>query len=88
MVEIGDSFDKVMKDPDCNKITEETTFKKALGNIEDKVVGGNIEMIITTEVGIDQEKDHPQEIIVVAETKAQAIVGQDQNLEPVQKKML
>ena len=40
-------------------------------------------MMITTEVGIGQEKDHSQEIIVVAEIEAQAIVGQDQDLEPV-----
>ena len=50
-----------MRDLDFSKIMEGTTFKKALGNIEDKVVEGNIEMIgmmITTEVGIGQEKDH------------------------------
>ena len=79
-------FGKVMRDPDCSKITEGTIFKKALGDIEDKVVGTNIKMIgmaITTEVGIGQEKDCPQEIIVVAEIEAQAIVGQDQDLEPV-----
>ena len=67
-----------MRDPYFRKITEGTTFKKALGDIEDKVVEGNIEMIdmmITTEVGIGQEKDHFQEIIVVAEIEAQAIVG-------------
>ena len=67
-----------MRDSDCSKITEETIFKKALGDIEDKVVEGNIEMIgmmITTEVGTGQEKDHSQGIIVVAEIEAQAIVG-------------
>ena len=49
-----------MRDPDFSKITEETTFKKALEVMEDKVVEGNIEMIgvmTTTEVGIGQEKD-------------------------------
>ena len=77
-----------MRDPDFSKITEGTTFKKALGDIEDKVVEGNIEMIcvmITTEVGIGQEKDHSHEIIVVAEIEVQAIVHQDQYLEPVPK---
>ena len=67
-----------MRDPDLNKITEGTTFKKALGDIEDKVVEGNIEVIgvmITIEAGIGQEKDHSREIIVVAEIEAQAIVG-------------
>ena len=34
-----------------------------------------IGMMITTEVGIGQEKDCPQEIAVVAEIEAQAIVG-------------
>ena len=75
-----------MRDPDFSKITEGTTFKKVLGEIEDKVVEGNIEMIgvtITTEVGIGQGKDHSQEIIAVAEIEAQAIVGRDQELEPV-----
>ena len=73
-----------MRDPDFSKITEGTTFKKVLGDIEDKVVEGNIEMIgmmIMTEVG--KEKDHSQEIIVVAEIEAQATVGWDQDLEPV-----
>ena len=67
-----------MRDPDFSKITEGTTFKKTLGDIKDKVVEGNIEMIgmmITIEVGIGQEKDHSQEIIVVAEIEAQALVG-------------
>ena len=75
-----------MRHPDFSKITEGTTFKKALWDIEDKVVVGDLEMIgtmITTEVGIGQEKDHSQEIIAVAEIEAQAIVGQDQDLGPV-----
>ena len=58
-----------MTDPDFSKITEGTTFEKALWDIEDKVVEGNIEMIgmmITIEVVIGQEKDHSQEIIAVA----------------------
>ena len=75
-----------MRDPDFSKITEGATFKKALGDIEDKVAEENIEMIgvmITTEARIGQEKDHSQEIIAVAEIEAQAIVGQDQGLEVV-----
>ena len=74
-----------MRDPDFSKITR-TTFRKALGDIEDKVVEENIEMIgimITTEVGIGQEKGDSQEIIAVAEIEAQAVVVQDQDLEPV-----
>ena len=72
-----------MRDPDFSKITEGTTFKKVLGDTEDKVVEGNIEMIgvmITIEVGIGQEIGHSQEIIVIAEIEAEAIVGQDQYL--------
>ena len=75
-----------MRDPDFSKIIEGTTFKKVLRDIGDKVVAGNIEMIgvmIMTEVGIGQEKDHSQEIIVVTEIEAQVTVGQDQDLEPV-----
>ena len=67
-----------MTDPDFSKITEGTTFKKALGDTEDKVVEGNIEMIgmmITTEVGISKEIGHYQEIIAVVEIEAQVIVG-------------
>ena len=74
-----------MRDPDFSRITEGTTFKKAPGDTEIKVVEGNIEMIgrmITTEVGIGQEIGRFQEI-TVAEIEAQAIVGRDQDLEPV-----
>ena len=71
-----------MRDPDFRKITEGTTFRKTLGDIEDKVVEENIEMIgimVTTEVGIGQEKDHSKEI----EIEAQAVIGHSQDLEPV-----
>ena len=67
-----------MIDPDFSKITKGTIFKKALGDIEDKTTEGSIEMIgmmVTTEVGIGQERDHSQEIIAVAGIEAQAIVG-------------
>ena len=62
-----------MRDPDCSKITEGTIFKKALGDIEDKVVEENIEMIgvmTTTGVGIGQEKDPSQEIIAVTRDRS------------------
>ena len=42
-----------------------------------------IGIMITTEVGIDQEKDHSQEIMAIIGIEVQAIVGQDQGLEPV-----
>ena len=54
-------------DPDFNKITVGTIFKKTLGDIKDKIVEENIEMIgmmVTIEVGTDQEKGHFQEIII------------------------
>ena len=53
----------------------------------DKIIEEVIEMIdimITIEAGIDQEKGHLQEIIVVAEIGVQVTVDQDQNLELVQ----
>ena len=48
--------------------------------MEDKIAEGSIEMIIigmmvTIEVGIDQERDHSQENIVVIELEVQATVG-------------
>ena len=44
-----------------------------------------IGMMVKIEVGIGQEKDHSQEIIAVTGIEAQAIVGRDQDLEPVPK---
>ena len=61
-------MDKEVKDPDLSKITEGTIFEKTLGDMEDKIVEENIEMIgmmVTIEVGIDQEKGHFQEIIAI-----------------------
>ena len=56
--------------------------------MEDKTAEGSIEMIVigvmvTLEVGIDQEKCHSQEIIAVIELAVQAIVGLGQDPEPV-----
>ena len=51
----------------------------------DKVIEEVTEMIdimITIEAGVDQQKGHLQEIIVVAEIEVQVTV--DQDLEPVQ----
>ena len=44
----------------------------------------SIGTMVTTEVGIDQERDHSQETIVVIELEVQATVGRGQNPEPVQ----
>ena len=61
-------MDEEVIDPDFSKITEGTIFKKTLGDMEDKIVEENIEMIgmmVTIEAGIDQEKGHFQEIIAI-----------------------
>ena len=73
-------------DPDFSKTTERTIFKKTLGDMEDKTVEENTEiigMMITIEVGIDQEKDHSQEIMAIIGIEVQVIVDQDQDLELV-----
>ena len=47
-------------DPDFSKITEGAIYKKTLGDMEDKTVEEIteiIDMMVTTEVGIDQGKD-------------------------------
>ena len=56
--------------------------------MEDKTAEGNIEMIVinvvvTIEVGIDQERGHSQEVIAVIELEVQAVVGLGQDAEPV-----
>ena len=79
-------MDEVIIDPDFSKITEGTTFKKALGDIEDKTAEGSMEMIgvmVTIEVGIGQGRNHSQEITAVTRIEAQAIVGPNQDPEPV-----
>ena len=60
---------------------------ETLEGMVDKIIEEVTEMIdimITIEAGIGQEKDHLQEIIVVAEIKVQVTVDQDQDLELVQ----
>ena len=56
-------MDEEVIDPYFSKITEGTIFKKTLGDMEDKMVVENIEMIgmmVTIEVGTDKEKEHFQ----------------------------
>ena len=65
-------MDEEVMDPDFSTITEGTIFKKTLGDMEDKIVEENIEMIgmmVTIEVGTDQEKGHFQEIIAIKGTE-------------------
>ena len=45
VVETEDTMDKEVIDPDFSRITEGTIFKKTLGDMEDKIVEENIEMI-------------------------------------------
>ena len=58
-VETEDNMDGEVIDQHFSKITEGTIFKKMLGDMEDKIVEEDIEMIcmmITIEVGTDQER--------------------------------
>ena len=67
----------VVIDPDFSKTTEGTIFKKTLGDMEDRTVEENTEitgMMITIEVGIDQEKDCSQEIMAIIWIEVQVIV--------------
>ena len=85
-VEAEDNMEREVIDPDFSKTTEGTIFKKTLGDMEDKTVGKNTEIIgvmDTIEVGIDQEKDHSQEIMAIIGIEVQVIVDQSQELELV-----
>ena len=79
---------KEVIDPDFSKITEGTIFKKMLGDMEDKIVEKDIEMIgmmVTIEVGTEQEKGHFQGIIAIIWIEVQVIAdqGQDPELAPI-----
>ena len=70
-----------------DRTIETVILKETLDGMVHKVIQEVIEMIdimITIEAGIDQEKGHLQEIIVVAEIELQVTVDQDQDLELVQ----
>ena len=63
---------------------EESVSEITLEYIIDKIVEGNIEMIIVgvmaiIEIGIGPERDHSQETIMVTELEVQAIVDQGQD---------
>ena len=85
IVEIEDSLET---GPGLSRITEETIFEVTLGDIVDKITEGNIEIIaidvmITIEVRIDQEKGHSQEVTVAIELEVQVVVDLGQDPEPV-----
>ena len=63
-----------------------TISKRMLEDMEDKIVEENtgiIDMMIIIEVGIDQRREHSQEIMVIIGIEVQVIADQDQNLELV-----
>ena len=65
----------------------DSNFEETLKDMEDKTIEEDIEMIdimIIIEAGIDQEKGHSQEIIIVVEIEVQVTVDQGQYLELVQ----
>ena len=74
------SLGEAMVDPDLRRVIEGTNFERVLKDMVDKVAEGSIEMIIigvmvTIEVGIDQEGDHSQETKAVIELEVQATLG-------------
>ena len=71
MVEIGDISQIIVQD----RIIEVTILKEMLEGIVDRIIEETTKII---EIGIDQEKEHSQEITVPAVIEAQAIVDQDQ----------
>ena len=85
VVEIEDSLET---GPGLSRITEEAIFKVTLEDIVDKIAEGNIETIaievmITIEVGIDQQKGHSQGVMVAIELEVQVVVDLGQDPEPV-----
>ena len=65
----------------------DSNFEETLEDMEDKIIEEDIEMIdimIIIEAGIDQEKGHSQEIIIVVEIEVQVTVDQGQDPELVQ----
>ena len=83
IVGTGDNLQTVGPD----RTIEIAIFKETLEGMVDKIIEEVLEMIdiiMTIEAGIDQEKEHLQEIIVVAEIEVQVTVDQDQDLELVQ----
>ena len=83
IVGIGDSTQVVGLD----KAIEMVNFEETLEDMEDKIIGKDIEMIdlmIMIEAGTGQEKGHLQEIIVVAEIEVQVTVDLGQAPELVQ----
>ena len=71
-------------DLDFSKTIETTISERMVEDMEDKMVEENTGMIntmIVIEVGIDQGREHSQEIMVIVGIGVQVIVDQDQDLE-------
>ena len=70
-----------------DRTIETAILEETLEGMVDKIIEEDIEMIdimIIIEAGIDQEKGHSQESIVVAEIEVQVTVDQGQDLELAQ----
>ena len=80
ILETGDNTQVVGPD----KTIETVIFKETLEDMEDKIIDEDIDIMIIIEAGIDQEKGHSQEIIVVAGIEVQVTVDIGQVLELVQ----
>ena len=89
-VEIEDSSGKTKVYIDLSKVIEEVVSEIIPEDTVDKIVEEHIgiivmEMMATTEAGIDLEIDHFQEIMAVTELEVQRVVdlGQDPELVPI-----
>ena len=82
IVEVGDTSQIIVQD----KIIEATDLEETPEGIADGMIEEvtGINDITITEIEVDQEKGISQEITITAEIVVQAIVDQDQGLEPVQ----
>ena len=82
IVEVGDTSQIIVQD----KIIEATDLEETPEGIADGMIEEvtGIKDITITEIEVDQEKGISQEITITAEIVVQAIVDQDQGLEPVQ----
>ena len=79
-VETEDSMEII----DLDKTIETTIFEGTLEDMEDRIIEENIEIIGAmniTEIGIGQEKEHSQGIMVTIEIEVPVTIDQGQDLE-------
>ena len=60
MVGIEDSLDETAVDSDLSRVTEGTIFEVVLGDMEDKIAEGSIEMIIIGVMAIIEAEIGPE----------------------------